>query len=85
LRTGWAGHNAGKVNDQQTIQSSRYTLCARRSLGQLRSCSHFGHFLLLFCMAKLAASAANTASRPFSGSLQITPNPDFAGRELPLT
>jgi hypothetical protein len=36
-------------------------------------------------MAKLAASAAETASRPFSGSPQITPNPDFAGRELPLT
>jgi hypothetical protein len=85
LGAGRAGHDAGKVNDQQTIEGSRYTLCARRSLGQLRSCGHFGNFLLLFYMAKLAANAANAASGPFSGSPQITPNPDFAERELPLT
>jgi len=85
LRAGGTGNDAGKVDNQQTIKGSRFALCARRSLGQLRSCGHFGHFLLLFCMAKLAASAAETASRPFSGSPQITPNPDFAGRELPLT
>jgi hypothetical protein len=84
LRTGGTGDNTGEIDDQQTIKGSRLALGARGSLRQLRSGSHIRHFPVLFYLAEQMAAATQGASWPFTGSPQITPNPDFAGRDLPL-
>ena len=65
LRAGRAGNDPGEVDNQQTIEGSRFALCARRSLRQLRSGSHIRHFLLLFCLAKPAAVAATGDFKAF--------------------
>jgi hypothetical protein len=85
LRACGTSNDAGEIHDQQTIEGSRFALCARRALRQLRSGSHIGRFLLLFCQAKPVAGGESATSEPFTGRAQVTPNPDFAGRDLPLT
>ncbi len=58
LRAGGTSDNAGEIHDQQTIEGSRFALCARRARRQLRSGSHVRRFPLLFCQAELIALAA---------------------------
>ena len=83
LRAGRAGNDPGEIDDQQTIQGSRLSLCARRSLRQLRLGGHLRHFPLLFCLAKRRFSPRLQGF--LTGTGGVTPNPDFAGRDLPPT
>ena len=60
LRAGRAGNDPGEIDDQQTVQRGRFSLCARRSIRQLRLGGHLRHFLLLFCLAKRRIFAATS-------------------------